>query len=105
MLFPETQEYRGWFEAAGFADVTLTAVAPDWYRDRRVPYAVAVSGVKPRPGPSPLRLAPPGEDVRAPLGPLARVRVAARFAAGSLAGFAFIPIALAMTLRARWERR
>jgi MPBQ/MSBQ methyltransferase len=105
MLFPETQEYRGWFEAAGFADVTLTAVAPDWYRDRRVPYAVAVSAVKPRPGPSPLRLAPPGEDVRAPLGPLARVRVAARFAAGSLAGFAFIPIALAMTLRARWERR
>jgi hypothetical protein len=33
------------------------------------------------------------------------VRVAARFAAGSLAGLAFVPIALAMTLRARWERR
>jgi MPBQ/MSBQ methyltransferase len=105
MLFPELDEYRGWFEAAGFADVTLEPVAPDWYRDRRVPYAVAVSGAKARPGPSPLRLAPPAEDVRAPLGARDRVRVAARFAAGSLAGLAFVPIALAMTLRARWERR
>ena len=96
---------RAGSSAAGFADVTLHPVAPDWYRDRRVPYAVAVSGVKPRPGPSPLALAPPAEDVRAPLGPLGRVRVAARFAAGSLAGLAFVPIALAMTLRARWERR
>ena len=58
-----------------------------------------------RPGPSPLRLDLPAEDVRAPLGPLDRVRVAARFAAGSLAGLAFVPIALVMTLRARWERR
>jgi MPBQ/MSBQ methyltransferase len=105
MLFPELDEYRSWFERAGFADVELHPVAPDWYRDRRVPYAVAVAGVKPRPGSSPLALPPPAEDVRAPLGPLSRARVAARFAAGSLAGAAFIPIALAMTLRARWERR
>jgi MPBQ/MSBQ methyltransferase len=105
MLFPETREYRGWFEAAGFADVTLAPVAPDWYRDRRVPYAVAVSGVKARPGASRLALGPPAEDVRAPLTALERVRVAVRFAAGSLAGLAFVPIALAMTLRARWERR
>jgi MPBQ/MSBQ methyltransferase len=105
MLFPELGEYRGWFEAAGFEDVALHPVAPDWYRDRRTPYAVAVSGTKPRPGPSPLALAPPAEDVRAPLSPPARLRAAARFVAGSLAGAAFVPIAVAMTLRARWERR
>jgi MPBQ/MSBQ methyltransferase len=105
MLFPELDEYRAWFEAAGFEDVALHPVAPDWYRDRRVPYAVAVAGVKPRPGPSPLALAPPAEDVRAPLPPLARLRVAARFALGSLAGAAFVPIALAMTLRARIRER
>jgi MPBQ/MSBQ methyltransferase len=105
MLFPELDEYRAWFEAAGFQDVTLHPVAPDWYRDRRVPYAVAVAGVKPRPGPSPLALGPPAEDVRAPLRPLARARVAARFAAGSLVGAAFVPIALAMTLRARMRER
>jgi MPBQ/MSBQ methyltransferase len=105
MLFPELDEYRSWFEQAGFADVTLKPLAPDWYRDRRVPYAVAVSGVKARPGPPRLALPPPAEDVRAPLGPVARARAFARFAAGSLAGAAFIPIALVMTLRARWERR
>jgi MPBQ/MSBQ methyltransferase len=105
MLFPELDQYRAWFEAAGFTDVALYPVAPDWYRDRRVPYAVAVAGVKPRTGRSPLALPPPTEDLGAPLRPLARVRVAARFAAGSLAGAAFIPIALAMTLRARLRER
>ena len=106
MLFPAEDEYRAWFERAGFTDVTLHPVAPDWYRNRRVPYAVAVTGTKPAPGPSPLALGPkPAEQLRAPLRPLERVRVAARFAAGSLAGLAFVPIALALTLRARWERR
>jgi MPBQ/MSBQ methyltransferase len=105
MLFPEEQQYRDWFERAGFSDVTLHPVAPEWYRDRRVPYAVAVAGTKPAAGPSPLALGPPAEQLRAPLRPRDRLRVAARFAAGSLAGLAFVPIALAMTLRARWERR
>jgi MPBQ/MSBQ methyltransferase len=105
MLFPEEREYRDWFERAGFADVTTHPLAPDWYRDRRVPYAVAVTGTKPAAGPSPLALPAPAEALHAPLAPLERVRVAARFALGSLAGFAFVPIAVAMTLRARWERR
>jgi len=105
MLFPEEEQYRKWFERAGFTGIALHPVAPAWYRDRRVPYAVAVAGTKPAAGPSPLALAPPAEELRAPLGPVARLRVAARFAAGSLAGFAFVPIALVMTLRARWERR
>jgi MPBQ/MSBQ methyltransferase len=105
MLFPEEREYREWFERAGFADVELHPVAPDWYRDRRVPYAVAVTGTKPAAGPSPLALSAPAEELHAPLAPLERLRVAARFALGSLAGFAFVPIAVAMTLRARWERR
>ena len=105
MLFPELEQYRAWFERAGFADVELRPLAPDWYRDARVPYAVAVSGVKPAAGPSPLALAPPAEDLGAVLTPGGRLRVAARFAAGSLAGLAFVPIALALTLRARRERR
>ena len=105
MLFPEEHEYREWFERAGFADVRMLPVAPDWYRDGRVPYAVAVSGTKPAPGPSPLPPAPAAEDLRAPLTARGRLRAAARFAAGSAAGFAFVPIALAMTLRARLERR
>ena len=105
MLFPEQEQYRAWFERAGFDDVALHPVAPDWYRDRRVPYAVAVAGTKRGAGPSPLALAPPAEELRAPLSVRGRARVAARFAAGSLAGLAFVPIALLMTLRARLERR
>jgi MPBQ/MSBQ methyltransferase len=105
MLFPSEEQYRTWFERAGFANVALAPVAPEWYRDRRVPYAVAISGTKPAPGLSPLVLPPPAEDVDAPLTPGERVRVAARFVAGSLAGAVFVPIALAMTVRARLERR
>jgi MPBQ/MSBQ methyltransferase len=105
MLFPEQEQYRTWFERAGFTDVRLTPVAPDWYRDTRVPYAVAVSGTKPAAGPSPLALPPPAERLGAPVTVSGRARAAARFAAGSLAGLVFVPIALAMTLRARRERR
>jgi MPBQ/MSBQ methyltransferase len=105
MLFPEPGDYRLWFERAGFTDVALLPIAPDWYRDRRAPYALAVSGVKPAPGPSPLATsAAPAETLTAPLTPAARLRAAARFAAGSLAGLAFVPIAVLMTLRARRGR-
>lgn len=97
MLFPEQEQYREWFERAGFTDVRLDPVAPGWYRDTRVPYAVAVSGVAGA-GRSPLALPPPAERLGAPGG---RVRSALRFAVGSLAGLAFVPIALALKLRER----
>jgi MPBQ/MSBQ methyltransferase len=137
MLFPEEQQYRTWFERAGFEAVTMTPVAPDWYRDRRAPYAVGVVGTKPATardetapaaaddfvaadhesvaaagqdavvatGHEPIVLGPPTEDLRAPLTAPERARVAARFVAGSLAGAAFVPIAAAMTVRARFDRR
>jgi MPBQ/MSBQ methyltransferase len=104
MLFPTEGEYRGWFERAGFTDVEVHAIAPDWYRGP-APYAVAVAGVKPRTGPSPLVLGPPAETLEAPLRPAERVRVAARFVAGSAAGAAWVPIAAALTLRARVAER
>jgi MPBQ/MSBQ methyltransferase len=104
MLFPSVEQYRRWFERAGFADVEVVPVAPDWYRDTRVPYAVAVAGVCPAAGPSPLAVAPLVEELDAPQSVPQRLRSAARFAVGSLAGLAFVPIALAMMLRARRER-
>lgn len=99
MLFPTVDEYVGWMRAAGFDDVRVRELAPDWYRDRRTPYALAVSGVKTRPGPPP---APPPARADEPVG---RVRFAARFVAGSAAGFAFVPIAVALTLRDRLAAR
>jgi MPBQ/MSBQ methyltransferase len=107
MLFPAVGEYREWFERAGFADVTVRAVAPAWHRERRAPYAVAVAGVKRAAGPSPLAgaLGPPAEELAAPLRAGERLRVALRFAAGSAAGAAWVPIAAALALRSRLSER
>jgi MPBQ/MSBQ methyltransferase len=105
MLFPTVEQYREWFARAGFVDVEVVPVAPDWYRDARVPYAVAISGIA-ADGPSrAVAMSPVREALDAPLTPAQRARSAVRFAAGSLAGLAFVPIALAMMLRARLERR
>jgi MPBQ/MSBQ methyltransferase len=97
MLFPSVDQYRTWFERAGFEDVQVIPVAPSWYRDTRVPYAVAVSGVAGA-GPSEVVLADDAESLEAPGGHL---RSALRFGVGSLAGLAFVPIALGMKLRER----
>jgi MPBQ/MSBQ methyltransferase len=97
MLFPPEADYRAWMERAGFTDLHTVHVAPAWWDAGWDPYAVAIAGTKPAPGPSPLHLAP---LVPEPSGPLTPGR-AARFAGGSLAGAAFIPIALYYTLRAR----
>jgi MPBQ/MSBQ methyltransferase len=101
MLFPTEQQYRDWFGRAGFTDVRLVTLAPPWYRSTRAPYGVAVSAIKPRPGPSPLRLPPPSETAGAPLGPAGRLRASLRFAAGSLAGALFVPLAAVLALRRR----
>jgi MPBQ/MSBQ methyltransferase len=100
MLFPTEQQYRDWFERAGFADVELIAVAPAWYRSPRGPYAVAVSGRKPAPGDSPLAPSAGAAPVRA-----GRARSFLRFAGGSLAGALFVPLAAALALRQRWQER
>jgi MPBQ/MSBQ methyltransferase len=108
MLFPPERDYREWFERAGFADVTVVTLAPDWYRSERGPYALAVSGRKPAPGRSALELAAPAERARAPMRPAERARAALRFAAGSLAGALFLPLAAVLALRHRlgeWRAR
>jgi MPBQ/MSBQ methyltransferase len=99
MLFPPAGAYAAWFRTAGFTDVKVTKLAPRWYRDEHTPYAVAVSGTKPRPGPSAATM-PPRADP-----PAGRLRFAARFVAGSAAGAAFVPIAAVLSLRARRGRR
>jgi MPBQ/MSBQ methyltransferase len=99
MLFPPAAEYERWFDAAGFADVRVTKLAPRWYRNEHVPYAIAVSGTKPRPGASAAQL-PPHEEP-----PTGRIRFAVRFVLGSAAGAAFVPIAAVLSLRARRGRR
>lgn len=100
MLFPPAEDYTAWMEAAGFTDVRVRELAPDWYRDTRVPYALAVSGVKLDAGPSPAARTTPVEEPH--VGP---VRFAARFVAGSAAGAVFVPVAAVLALRARRAKR
>lgn len=97
MLFPAEAEYRAWFERAGFIDIEVVHVAPDWYRNAE-PYALAIAGRKAASGPSPLQLAP---VVPEPAGPLAVARSALRFAVGGLAGLFFVPLAAVLTLTRR----
>jgi MPBQ/MSBQ methyltransferase len=99
MLFPGADEYERWFRRAGFRDVRAAPLAPEWYRDSRAPYALAVSGVKPAPGPPLVSGEGPQEA------PAGIVRSAARFVAGSAAGFAFVPIAAVLALRRRERAR
>jgi MPBQ/MSBQ methyltransferase len=101
MLFPAEDEYTAWMERAGFADLRRVTVAPPWWRTGWDAYGIAVAGTKPAAGPSALELAPPREQATERLGP-GRL---ARFALGSLAGAAFIPVALWFTLRERLGRR
>jgi MPBQ/MSBQ methyltransferase len=102
MLFPAEHEYEAWMRAAGFTHLRRAHGAPPWYRDDWDPYGIAIAGVKAQAGPSPAAAgpAPPREDVgeRLTAGRLAR------FALGSLAGAAFIPVALWLSLRARLAR-
>ena len=104
MLFPTEAQYREWFERAGFEEVEVHELAPDWYRGRSV-YAVAVSGVKR----GPARTVPDPdlavEDRTAPMTVGDRLRFAWRFVLGSAAGLAFVPIGAALALRARLARR
>lgn len=100
MLFPAEEEYVAWFERAGFEQIERVYVAPTWWQDEWDPYAVAIAGVKPRAGEPPLTLPAPDRDER----PVTPARLA-RFAAGSLAGAAFIPVALWFTLVQRLRRR
>ena len=100
MLFPPVEDYIGWMETAGFTDVRAVELAPDWYRDSRVPYALAVSGVKPAAGPSPAARAAVAEEPA-----VSPLKFAARFVAGSAAGAVFVPIAAVLALRARRAKR
>jgi MPBQ/MSBQ methyltransferase len=112
MLFPAEAQYRDWFERAGFADVRVQALAPDWYRGRS-PYGVAVAGTKPAAKPGAERggareggseRAAAVEDRTAPMTLVDRLRFAGRFAIGSAAGALFVPIGALLALRARARR-
>jgi MPBQ/MSBQ methyltransferase len=97
MLFPTARQYRGWFEAAGFEEIQELRLAPPWGRGSdESGYALAIAGRANEAGP-PDAPAAAIEDVHERW----TARRLLRFAAGSLAGAAFVPVGLVMHLRAR----
>ena len=97
MLFPTEAQYRSWFESAGFGEIEELRLAPPWgRRSGEAAYAVAIAGRANEAGPPPTS-ASAIEDVNERW----TVRRLLRFAAGSLAGAAFVPVGLVLHLRAR----
>jgi MPBQ/MSBQ methyltransferase len=102
MLFPEEQDYHRWFADAGFTQIETIYLSPEWHGGEK--YGLAISGLKSKGGKSPLKLGPKKEDVSEPVPPADRLQLAARLLAGSAAGFAFLPIAVAKTAQLRLGR-
>jgi len=105
MLFPSEEQYRRWLATAGFVDVVASYVEPRWHRSAKSAYALAIAGTKPVPGPSPLGADLPSEELDEPMNFVRRLRFAGRFVPGSAAGATFVPVAVALALRARLRSR
>lgn len=95
MLFPRREQYTDWMQRAGFEDLRVVDIAPDWHGERG--YGVSIAGRKPVAGESPA-----ARPVREESG--GALRFALRFALGSAAGALFVPIGAALSLRARLRR-
>ncbi|MDQ3770175.1 MAG: methyltransferase domain-containing protein, partial [Actinomycetota bacterium] len=46
MLFPEEEQYRAWFAAAGFVEVSAVYAAPEWHRGGPTSYGIAIAGMR-----------------------------------------------------------
>ncbi len=102
MLFPTVQDYLTWYKRAGFVDIKIKFIAPEWYEGKG--YGIAIVGRKPKPGKSPLELGPKKEDVKEPFSLKRFLVFVPRFLMGSLAGGVFVPLAGLLTLNARKKK-
>lgn len=95
MLFPKEEEYRRWYEEAGFTNIEIRYIAPHWVTRER--YGIAIVGEKPKEGRSPNYEEVKGNMVEKEPGKMSIGRsllLAWRVLVGSIAGFIFIPMAL-----------
>ena len=99
MLFPKEKEYLQWFGRAGFTDIRTTYVRPHWHQGKYSEYGIAIAGVKPVPGPSPIHEKAGEIELKKSMTPVRWLKMASRVLIGSLAGFIFIPVALLGYLR------
>lgn len=99
-LFPEEREYESWFTKAGFTDIKIHQVTPDWYngdRSHGLIMGCAVVGTKPdswsQPQRQPQAVAP--EGTKAETASIISILMALpRFVLGSVGGlyYALVPM-------------
>lgn len=104
MRFPGQEDYLRWYLQAGFTDINQRYSAPAWYEDTGNPYGIAIAGVKPEAGQSPLALEPI-QEVKQPITPKRLLVFSSRLLIGSVAGAMFIPIAIYYSLKGKLKRQ
>ena len=104
MLFPTIEQYFSWYKKAGFEDIKYVFLRPTWV-NKTEPYAIAISGVKPKPGLSPVHTELNKETSYAPMGFFRRLKFFYRFFIGSFMGTVFVPVALIADLRTKKKTR
>ena len=90
MLFPKEEEYKMWFNNAGFTDVRVRYVKPVWV-DGKGKYGIAISGRKQFNNPTSISFR---KETEKPMSIFRWLKLIGRLFLGSLAGFLFIPAAL-----------
>lgn len=101
MLFPTEEEYKLWFEQAGFEDVQILRIGPKWYRGVRrhgLIMGCSVTGVKRAAGASPLDLPAKPAESRTELNSNP-FKVALRLLLGTLAGFYYFVLPIYMWIK------
>jgi len=101
MLFPTEEEYVEWFTKAGFEDVEVLRIGPQWYRGVRrhgLIMGCSVTGVKRKAGASPLELPEKPAESRTELNSNF-FKVMLRLLLGTAAGFYYFVLPIYMWLK------
>lgn len=104
MLFPEEHEYREWMEQAGFTELRSRILPAPWDAAGFGRYVIALAATRTEAEPA-VALGAKLEERDEPMTLERRLRFAGRFALGSLAGAAFVPLGAWLTVRARLRER
>ena len=93
MLFPEEEEYIRWYKDAGFVNIEMRWVAPDWILKEK--YGIAIAGTKPVSGASPAQSNLSELESRNEKMTWKRaLSFVPRLLVGTIAGFIFLPMAI-----------
>lgn len=91
MLFPKEIEYVNWYKNAGFQDIKIKYIKPQWFKSKHE-YGIAIAGVKPLELTNEIPVEPKSSEEKHSI--FRPLQIFWRVLIGSLAGFLFIPVAL-----------